>query len=162
MALVTGPFTIKYGANTLTDVSAITWNYSANSTQPTTIDGRTYDIPTTTSAAITITLLGASIDILSSIFPRYAVAAGGTMSTGETTTKAAFDLTAAGACGSTELKDDVEIIGCEITTRLVNASARISAIEYQDNVVQTVQVTFTGTPEQGEGVIQMYENGSLS
>lgn len=162
MALVTGPFTIKFGNVTLQDVSEISWDYSADSTQPTTIDGRTYDIPTTTTASMTVTLLGASVDVLNAIFPGYAVAAGGTMSTGETTTKAAFDLTASGACGATQLKDDVEVIGCEYTTRLVNASVRISSIDYEDNVIETFELTFTGTPEAGQGVIQMYENGSLS
>lgn len=162
MALVKGPFTIKYGSVELQDVSEISWDYSSDSTQPTTIDGRTYDIPTTTSASVEITLLGADIEALSLIFPQYAVAAGGTMSTGETTTYPAFDLKAMSACGSTSLEEDLEIIGCDTTTRLVNASAKISSIDYQDNVVQTVAVKFTGMPEQNQGIIQLYKNGSLS
>lgn len=160
--LVTGPFTVKFGSSvTLEDVSEISWDYSSDSTQPTTIDGRTYDIPTTTSASIEITLLGADIAVLSQIFPQYAVAAGGTMSTGETTDKAAFDCKAMSACGAVALSDDLEVIGCEYTTRLVNAKAKISSIDYEDNVVQTVTVTFTGNPSANEAVFQIYENGSL-
>lgn len=162
MALVKGPFTIKYGSVELQDVSEISWDYSSDSTQPTTIDGRTYDIPTTTSASITVTLLGADIEALSLIFPQYAVASGGQLSTGETVSEDAFDLKAMSACGSTALEEDLEVIGCDTTTRLVNAQAKISSISYEDNVVQTVEVQFTGMPNQGEGIIQMYKNGSLT
>lgn len=161
MALVTGPFTIKYGSVEIQDVSELSWDYSSDSTQPTTIDGRTFDIPTTTSASVTITILGADIAALSEIFPQYAVAAGGTMSTGEKTTYDAFDLKAMSACGSTALEEDLEIVGCDTTTRLVNARAKISSISYEDNVVQTVEVTFTGMPSQNQGIIQMYKNNSL-
>ena len=66
------------------------------------------------------------------------------------------------ACGSTALEEDLEVIGCDTTTRLVNAQAKISSISYEDNVVQTVEVQFTGMPNQGEGIIQMYKNGSLT
>jgi hypothetical protein len=162
MALVKGPFTIKYGANQLEDVSEISWDYSSDSSNPTTIDGRTFDIPTTTSASIDVTLLGADITALGLIFPSYLVAAGGKMSTGETTTYDAFDCKAMSACGSVALKDDLEVIGCETTTRLVNASAKISSIDYEDNVVQTVTVTFTGNPTAGQAVFQLYKNDSLT
>lgn len=162
MALVKGPFTLKYGSVELQDVSEISWDYSSDSTQPTTIDGRTYDIPTTTSASVEVTLLGADIEALSLIFPQYAVSAGGQMSTGETTEYDAFDLKAMSACGSTALEEDLEIIGCDTTTRLVNAQAKISSIDYEDNVVQTVAITFTGMPQQNQGIIQMYKNGSLA
>ena len=162
MALLTGPFTVKYGQQTLEDVSEISWDYSVDSTQPTTIDGRTYDIPTTTSASVDITLLGADIAALGMIFPQYVVEAGSKLSTGETSEKKAFDLKAMSACGSTTLREDLEIIGCDITTRLVNASAKISSIDYEDNVIQTATITFTGTPDQGQGMIQLYENGSLT
>ena len=66
------------------------------------------------------------------------------------------------ACGSTALEEDLEIIGCDTTTRLVNAQAKISSIDYEDNVVQTVAITFTGMPQQNQGIIQMYKNGSLT
>ncbi|MBQ9160886.1 MAG: hypothetical protein IJ122_06150 [Methanobrevibacter sp.] len=160
--LLTGPFTVKFGTIQLEDVSEISWDYSSNSSNPTTIDGRTFDIPTTTSAAINITLLGADIDVLCEIFPQFAVEAGGTMSTGEVTSEKAFDCKAMSACGTIALNDDLEVIGCDATTRLVNARARISAINYQDNVIQTVQVRFTGQPAVNQAVFQIYKNGSLS
>lgn len=161
MALNTGPFNLKFGSIMLQDVSEIAWNYSSDSSQPTTIDGRTYDIPTTTSASIDVTLLGADIQALSLVFPQYAVVAGGKMSTGEIATEPAFDAKAMSACGAVALNEDLEIIGCDTTTRLVNASAKISAIDYEDNVVQTVTLTFTGQPEQGQAIFQMFKNGSL-
>lgn len=159
--LVTGPFTVKFGGVQLEDVSEISWDYSADSANPTTIDGRTYDIPTTTSASIDITLLGADIEVLCDIFPQYAVEAGGTMSTGETTTYKAFDCKAMSACGSIALNDDLEVIGCDTTTRLINARVKINSIDYEDNVVQTIQLHFTGEPAVNQAVFQMYKNGSL-
>lgn len=156
-----GPYTVKYGSIQMDDVTEVSWDYSADTNEQTTIDGRTLTVPTTTSASVDVTLYAADIQILSLIFPQYAVPAGGTMSTGEVTDKLAFDAKAMSACGATDLEDDLEIIGCGITTRLVNAKATISSIDYEDNVTQNVTITFTGQPRAGQAVFQMYENGSL-
>lgn len=156
-----GPYSVRYGAIQFDDVTEVSWDYSADSNEQTMIDGRTRTIPTTTSASIDVTLYAADIQTLSLIFPQFAVPAGGVMSTGETTDAAAFDALAMSACGSTELEDDLEVIGCNITTRLVNARATISSIDYEDNVTQNVTVTFTGQPAAGQAVFQMFENGSL-
>ncbi len=156
-----GPYTVKYGAVQFDDVTEISWDYSADTNEQTMIDGRTRTVPTTTSASVDVTLYAADIQVLSLIFPQYAVPAGGKMSTGEIADKAAFDALAMSACGSTALEDDLEIIGCNLTTRLVNARASISSIDYEDNVTQNVTVTFTGQPAAGEAVFQIYENGSL-
>lgn len=159
--LNTGPYTVKYGAITFENVTEMSWDYSADTNEQTTVDGRTLRLPTTTSASIDITLYAADIQVLSLIFPQFAVVAGGRMSTGEITEKPAFDMRAMTACGSVDLKDDLEIIGCGVTTRLVDAVATISSIDYEDNVTQNVTITFSGQPAQGVGMIQMYENGSL-
>lgn len=161
MPKVIGPFSVRYGAIQFDDVTELSWDYSSDSNEQTMIDGRTLTIPTTTSASVDVTLYAADIQTLSLIFPQFAVPAGGTMSTGEVTDKPAFDARAMSACGSTELEDDLEIIGCTVTTRLVNAKASISSIDYEDNVTQNVTITFTGQPNAGEAVFQMFENGSL-
>lgn len=156
-----GPYKVRYGSIQFNDVTEVSWDYSADSNEQTMIDGRTRTIPTTTSASIDVTLYAADIQTLSLIFPQFAVHAGGTMSTGEIATTPAFDALAMSACGSTALEDDLEVIGCNITTRLVNARATISSIDYEDNVTQNVTVTFTGQPKAGEAVFQMFENDSL-
>ncbi len=156
-----GPYRVKYGSVIFDDVTEVSWDYSSDTNEQTMIDGRTKTLPTTTSASVDVTLYAADIQTLSLIFPQYAVPAGGTMSTGETTDEAAFDAMAMSACGATELEEDLEIIGCKLTTRLVNAKATISSIDYEDNVTQNVTITFTGQPNAGEAVFQMYKTGSL-
>lgn len=156
-----GPYRVKYGSVIFDDVTEVSWDYSADTNEQTMIDGRTKTLPTTTSASVDVTLYAADIQTLSLIFPQYAVPAGGTMSTGETTDEPAFDAKAMSACGATDLEEDLEIIGCKLTTRLVNAKATISSIDYEDNVTQNVTITFTGQPNAGEAVFQMYKTGSL-
>ncbi len=162
MALNTGPFAIKFGTVEIQDVSELSWDFSSDSSNPTTIAGKTYDLPTTTSMSLDVTILGADIPTLSAIFPEAAVAADGVMSTGETTTDPAFDFKSATACGTVRLQDDLEVIGCDTTTRLVDATAKIASIDYEDNIVQTVTVTFTGQSPEGVAIFQMFKNGSLT
>ena len=164
MALLKGPFTITFAGASIKDISELSWDYSSDETTPTTIDGRTYHIPTTTSASITITLLGADIAALGTIFPQYLVMPGEKMSTGETNSgeTPAFDVLAMSACDSTALSGHLEVRGCDTTTRLVNAKARIDSLDYEDNVIQTVQVVFSGEPEAGQAVFQMYKNDTLT
>lgn len=156
-----GPYRVKYGSVIFDDVTEVSWDYSADTNEQTMIDGRTKTIPTTTSASVDVTLYAADIQTLSLIFPQYAVPAGGTMSTGEVTERPAFDALAMSACGSQNLEEDLEIIGCKLTTRLVNAKATISSIDYEDSVTQNVTVTFTGNPAAGQAVFQMFETGTL-
>lgn len=157
----TGPYRVKYGSVIFDDVTEVSWDYSANTNEQTMIDGRTKTLPTTTTASVDVTLYAADIQTLSLVFPQFAVPAGGTMSTGEVTTEAAFDALAMSACGSMDLEEDLEIIGCKLTTRLVNAKATISSIDYEDNITQNVTLHFTGNPDAGQAVFQIYKNGSL-
>ena len=156
-----GPYRVKYGSVIFNDVTEVSWDYSSDTNEQTMIDGRTKTLPTTTSASVDVTLYAADIQTLSLIFPQYAVPAGGTLSTGETVDEPAFDALAMSACGATNLEEDLEVIGCAVTTRLVNAKATISSIEYEDNVTQNVTITFTGQPEAGQAVFQMYKNGTI-
>lgn len=157
----TGPYSVRYGAIQFDDVTEVSWDYSVDENEQTMIDGRTRTLPTTTSASIDITLYGADIETLALLFPKYAKQPGDKMSTGEVTDKLAFDALAMSACGTEELTDDLEIRGCNITTRLVNAKASISSIDYEDNVTQNVTITFKGQANAGEAVFQMFENDSL-
>lgn len=156
-----GPYKIKYGSVIFEDVTEVSWDYSADTNEQTMIDGRTKTLPTTTTASVSVTLYGADIQTLSLVFPQFAVPAGGTMSTGETATEPAFDALAMSACGQTTLVEDLEIIGCKLTTRLVNAKALIESIDYEDNITQNVTIQFTGEPKAGEAVFQIYPNDSL-
>ena len=156
-----GPYKVRFGSIEFEDVTEISWDYSADNNEQTMIDGRTKTIPTTTKASVSLTLYATDIQTLSLVFPQFAVPAGGTMSTGEKATTPAFDARAMSACGAVALEDDLEIIGCKLTTRLVNARATISSISYEDNVTQNIELTFTGQPSAGEAVFQMFDNDSL-
>ena len=156
------PYRVKYGSVIFDDVTEVSWDYSADSNEQTMIDGRTKTLPTTTSASVSVTLYAADLQTLSLISPQFADPACGKLSTGETVSEPAFDAMAMSACGATELEDDLEIIGCKLTTRLVNAKATIDSIDYEDNVTQNVTVKFTGQPGAGEAVFQMYKTGTIS
>lgn len=171
--LQTGPFTLKYAGNTIENVSELSFDFSADASEPTTIDGVTYRIPTTTSMSVSLTLLGPEIMLLGQILgiDNVITPAGQKLSTGETVTANAFELKAVQACANNDL-NDLEIIGCEQTYRLVDASVSIDSWDVEDNVLINCTVVFTGTPgthvdpDTGEtkrhALFQLYKNGSIS
>ena len=157
MALVKGPFTIKWGSNALLDVSELGFNYDVASNDYETLDGRTYTVEGAITASVDLTLLSSDVPALATIFPQYFVAKGGTLSTGEKVTSedGAIDIVA--ACDTTASKYNLEITSCNgETTRLVKARPSLSAVDFADNAVRTVQVTFRGEPESGEGIVQFF------
>lgn len=160
MALVKGPFTIKWGSNTLLDVSELGFNYDVATNDYETLDGRTYTIDGAITASVDLTLLASDVSALATIFPQYFVAAGGTLSTGETVdadSDGAIDIVAA-SCDTTSSNYDLEITSCNgEVTRLVNAKTSLSAIDFADNAVRTVQVTFRGEPGTGEAAVQFFQ-----
>lgn len=161
--LIKGPFSIKWGNNPILDVSEVSFNYDQATNDYTTIDGRTITTEGAITASIELTLLSSDVAALQTIFPQYYVAKGGTMSTGETVTadEGAIDIVAA-SCDTTDTKYPLDIISCAgAITRLVNAKTRLSNVELADNSIRTVTVTFTGEPEQGEGIIQFFQQGGL-
>lgn len=161
--LVRGPFSIKWGANAILDVSEVSFNYDQATNDYETIDGRTITTDGAITASIELTLLSSDVAALQTIFPQYYVAKGDKLSTGETVTadEGAIDIVAA-SCDTSETKYPLDIISCagEIT-RLVNAKTSLSSMELADNSLRTVTVTFTGQPEQGEGIIQFFKQGGI-
>lgn len=173
MAIKTGPFTLKYAGNTIENVSELSFDFSADASEPTTIDGVTYRIPTTTSMSVSLTLLGPEIKLLGSILgiDNVITPAGATLSTGEVSTANVFELKAVQACTNADVSD-LEIIGCDQTYRLVDAAVSIDSWDVEDNVLINCTVVFTGTPSshtdpdtgaiRKHALFQIYENGTLS
>ncbi len=161
--LVKGPFSIKWGANPVVDVSEIGFNYDVATNDYQTVDGRTYTVDGAITASIDLTLLASDVEALSAILPQYYVAEGQKMSTGETAPEGgAIDIVAA-QCDTTNTNYDLDIISCNgEVTRLVNARTSLSTVDIADNALRTVTVTFRGEPEQGEGIIQFFKNASES
>lgn len=164
--LVKGPFEIKWGSNTLTDVSEISLDYSQDSNDYTTIDNRKYTVEGAISATISLTLLRSDVEALAIVLPQYYVPNGGTLSSGETVNEAngAIDVVAA-SCDTDPLYNDLDVIGCGAQAqvfRLKNARTKIESMEFADNAVRTVTVTFVGEPAAGIATIQFFEEGSIN
>ena len=166
MALVKGPFTIKWGENTLTDVESVDLSFEQESNDYTTVDGRTITLKGAISASATITLLASDAASLVTILPQFAKDAAEKMSSGETvaTGKVALDILA-GDCSAVDAKYDLDIISCgnpgEVL-RIKSCSTSISSMDLENNQVRTVEITFTGEPAQGIAAIQAFEEGALT
>lgn len=165
MALVKGPFTLKWGENVLEDVESVDLSFEQESNDYTTVDGRTITLKGAISASATITLLGSDAIALSRVVPQFAKAAGATMTSGETV---AADMVAidvyAGGCDVTADAYDLDIVSCgnpgEVL-RLKACSTSISGMDLENNQVRTVEITFTGEPKQGIAAVQAFTQGAL-
>lgn len=164
MALVKGPFTLKWGSNTLTNVKEISTNYDVESSDFKTLDGRTFKIEGAHSASVEVTLLESDVAAIRTILPQYYVAKNAKLSTGQTVNNdaGAIDIVAA-KCDTTTTSYDLDIISCNgQVTRLVNARSALSSTEFEDNVVRTVTVTFTAEPKAGQAALQFFGDGHLT
>ena len=113
MALVKGPFTLKWGSNTLTNVKEISTNYDVESSDFKTLDGRTFKIEGAHSASVEVTLLESDVAAIRTILPQYYVAKNAKLSTGETVNNdaGAIDIVAA-KCDTTTTSYDLDIVSC--------------------------------------------------
>lgn len=164
MALVKGPFTLKWGSNTLTNVKEISTNYDVESSDFKTLDGRTFKIEGAHSASVEVTLLESDVAAIRTILPQYYVAKNAKLSTGETVNNdaGAIDIVAA-KCDTTTTSYNLDIVSCNgQVTRLVNARSALSSTEFEDNVVRTVTITFTAEPKAGQAALQFFGDGHLT
>ena len=161
MSLVKGPFNFKWGANTLSNVSDISVDYTVDSSDTTTLDGNTFSVQTGLSATVTLTLLDNDIASLATVLPQYYVPMGGTLSTGETVGEAqgAIDIVAA-SCDTSEVHNQLDIYACGTNAqvmRLVNARTQVDSIDIGDGL-RTVAVQFVGEPASGHAVVQFLQD----
>ena len=164
MALVKGPFTLKWGSNTLTNVSEMSMNYDVESSDFKTVDGRTFKIEGAHSASVVVKLLESDVAAIRTILPQYYVAKNAQMSTGQTVNNdaGAIDIVAA-KCDTSTTNYDLDIISCNgQVTRLVNARTSFNTNEFEDNVVRTVTITFTAEPKSGQAALQFFGEGHLT
>lgn len=164
--LVKGPFDVKWGSNTLEDVQDYSFDYSQDSNDYTTLDGRKTTLDGAISASVSIQLLKSDVDALAAVLPQYYVAQGGTMSTGEVVANAdgAIDVVAA-SCDSASVYNNLDIISCgteSTVVRLVNARSMIDSVDLQDSTVLTFTIKFVGEPAPGDGSVQVFTSASGS
>jgi hypothetical protein len=161
MSLVKGPFNFKWGANTLNNVSEISVDYAVESSDTTTLDGRTYSVQTGMTATVTLTLLDNDIASLAMVLPQYYVPMGQQLSTGETVTQTqgAIDIVAA-SCDTSDVFNQLDIYACGTNAqvmRLVNARTQVDSIDIGDGL-RTVAVQFIGEPAAGQAVVQFLQD----
>lgn len=165
MALVKGPFTIKWGNNAVHDVEEIEFEYEVESNDYKTIDGRTYKIQGAINASVSLTLLSTDVASLGVFFNQYHVKKNSPLSTGETVNDeaGAIDIQAAKCNGVADTNYHLEIEACTgDITRLVNTKPEITNIEYADASVQKVTITFNAEPKQNQGVLQFFKKNGLT
>jgi hypothetical protein len=161
MSLVKGPFNFKWGANTLNNVSEISVDYAVESSDTTTLDGRTYSVQTGMTATVTLTLLDNDIASLAMVLPQYYVPQGDQLSTGETVSQSqgAIDIVAA-SCDTSDVYNQLDIYACGTNAqvmRLVNCRTQVDSIDIGDGL-RTVAVQFIGEPEAGQAVVQFLQD----
>lgn len=166
MATVKGPFIVKWGANTLSNVQDYSFDYNVDSNDYTTLDGKKVTYEGAISATASLQLLRSDVAALAVVLPQYFVPQGGTMSTGETVANAtgAIDVSAA-SCNTTPVYNNLDIISCgtnATVVRLVNARTTIDSIDLQDSTVLTFTIKFVGEPVGAAGSVQVFTSSTDS
>lgn len=164
MAIVRGPFDIRWGNDELNDVEELDFEFELDTEDYQTIQGRTIELDGNMKVAVTLTLLSSDISALKIILPQYYVEQGEELSTGEivTSEQGAIDVVAR-ACGEDEITRDLEIISCgnpsEIT-RINSARSKMDSVEVDDKVRKVI-VRLVGEAPAGEGVMQFFKDGGV-
>jgi len=160
-----GPFTVRFGATTITDVMDYSPSFDVTSNDYTTIDGRTSTITTGIKASVELQLRGLTPSAVAAVLPQYYKAHDEVLSTGQTVTNAdgAIDIVPA-ACSEEDIANDLDILDCtgNLAVRINSAVATLSSIDMQDGALLTITVAFTGQPGQGEAVAQILGGGDTT
>lgn len=165
MAIIKGPFNLKWGSNTVADVEDISVEHNIDSAEFATLQGKSYEIDGAYKVSATITLLASDVPALAILLPQHFVAMGEQLSTGETVTDAdgAIDIKAA-ACDEEAIENDLDILSCANpanTLRIVNCRTKIDGVEI-DGKVQKVKIKFVGDAAADEATIQFFADGGIT
>lgn len=165
MPIVSGPFNVKYGANTLAEIETISIDPTVETTTVNSVQGKTHNIPGPMGITAELTFLETDIPSLSVILPQYHVAQGEAMSTGEIVNDVdgAIDVLAA-SCDNTIVLEDLVIESCANPAqifRIPQASTTVTGVTFDDNIRRVV-VTVTGNAPSGVATMQFYKAGGLT
>ena len=154
MALIKGPFAVKWGANTIEDIEEIALDYTVNSNDLETVQGVSYNVRGSIAVSATLTLLSNDIEALAAVLPQYFVPAGDTLADGTTVanTDGAIDIVAA-SCSDTAVANNLMIEDCSGTDggrmTIWATTTDVDSVEIADGV-RKVLVTFRGTAPAGQ------------
>lgn len=165
MAIIRGPFDLKWGANVIADVEEINVEHVVDSEDYQTVQGRTIELDGAYKVSATITLLASDIPALAVLLPQFFKANGEVLSTGETVQDAdgAIDIVP-GDCDTAITYNNLDIISCASTpnvARIVNARTKFEGIEI-DNKIQKVQIKFIGEAAQDDATMQFFKQGTIN
>lgn len=165
MSIIRGPFELKWGDNTLTDIEEISLEHTIDSEEFQTVQGKTIEIDGAYKVSATITLLASDISALAVLLPQHFIENGGVLSTGETVNNAqgAIDIRA-GSCTESIIYNNLDITSCGNpgqVARIVNARTKLEGVEI-DNKVQKVMVKFIGEAAQNEATMQFFKSGTIA
>jgi len=165
MAIVRGPFDIKWGDNVISDVEELNVEHSIDSEEFETIQGKSIELDGVYKVSATLTLLASDIPALAVLLPQYFAANGSVLSTGETVNNAngAIDIKAA-SCDESIVYNNLDIISCgnpSNVLRIVNARTKIEGIEI-DNKIQKVMIKFVGASATDEATMQLFIQGTIN
>lgn len=160
--LVKGPFEIKYGLDVLAGIEEIDFEYTVNTEDFDTIQGRSYEVVTSHRVAVSVTFLESDIPALADILPQYFVANGQALSTGETVNHAdgAIDVVP-GDCDYVPTTTDLVITSCGNPGHVLRVPDCETEIEDIDiDTVRKVIVRFKGLSD--AATVQMFREGAVS
>jgi hypothetical protein len=166
MALVRGPFSIKWGDTVLTDIESIDVSYDVDSEDYSTIQGKTFEVTGPHKASAVVTLLATDTASLAALLPQYHVLNGQVLSTGETVNQAdgAIDIVP-GGCGTATVYHNLDIIACNAIAgdvyRMVNTRTEIDSVEF-DNKLRKISVKLIGESDVDEATIQFFKQNTIS
>lgn len=163
--LVRGPFTLKWGDNTLLDIEEISIEHDIATDDLETLSGKTYEIDGAFKATATITLLSTDLAALAVLLPQHFIPNGGTLSTGERVNNAqgAIDI-APHDCDASLIYNHLDIISCANpaqVTRIVNARTKIEGFDI-DNKIQKIMIKFVGEAGADDATIQLFKQGTIA
>jgi hypothetical protein len=165
MAIIRGPFEIKWGDNIISDVEELDIEHEIATDDFETIQGKTYELDGNYKVTATLTLLASDLPILAALLPQHWIPNGGIMSTGETVNYAygAIDV-APHDCDAELIHNNLDIISCANPAnvlRVVSARTKLEGIEI-DNKVQKVMVKFIGEANSDEATVQFFKQGTIN
>lgn len=165
MAIIKGPFNLRWGDSELQDIEEIEFEHTINTEDIESVQGKVIELDGSYKATVTITLLETDIEALSLVLPQHHVVNGGVLSTGETVNNdwGAIDVVP-GACDEALITRNLDIISCENPAnvmRLVNARTKMEGVEI-DNMLRKVLVKFIGQSEATEATVQFFKDGTIA
>jgi hypothetical protein len=162
--IIRGPFNLIYGGNTLAEISTLKVDYSVDTTDTSTVQGKKKRTYGSHLVAITATFLESDVPSLAVALPQYFVAYMGVLSTGETVNDptGAIDIVpgkTATTTGSDLLIEQYAETSTSNVLRVLDAISEISGVNIDDKA-QTIDIQFTGQSD--IATIQLFLKDAIS